>query len=124
MHRAGFFVDPSVAVEFVVFVDDDSVELTALVFLQFGVRESALRLSGSDVARVGGNICYQRVHRRLRRLFAVVEIYEDPSENAHTDRCADKDRQQEIENARRLQILVLVSAVSGWGLVFGFVGHF
>src|SRR5579862_4288303 len=111
-HRAGVLVDPAIAVEFVFFVHQDAVQLTALVFFQSRAGESGLRISPSHVPRVLRNLLHQRIWRCLRRPFTMVKIGVKSLQPKHRDHGHHQQSEHEINNARSLQILMLEAAVS------------
>src|ERR1700691_1676124 len=123
-HDTGFFIDPAVAVERLLFVHENRVQLPALVFLELRVGEDALGIAGSDVPRVLGNIRDEGIDWRLRGFLAMIEKDIESSETEKGEQRDHDQGQQEIENAAHLQILALEASVAWRGSGFEVVGHF
>jgi len=85
VHYASFFVHPSIAIQLIILLQPDPIELTALIYLQPGAGKGSLRITGRNVTRIFGNILDQRVHRRLCGSLAVIEKSVEPLEPEHAE---------------------------------------
>src|SRR5579872_192036 len=111
---ARFLVDPAVGGQRLFFGEADAVELAALIFFEFGIRERFLRIISWNVARVRRSVRDQRVDRRLLGLGTLIQKVIQPVDDEVHEHSGHNQAQQEVEDAGGADVLALIASVAGW----------